>query len=120
MMTDQENLKTEVEILEERADLARAETERSKKDLERLLRVFDMIGFGEFMKYLSSPRKILLWNFVAGLAKGLGIILGMTVIVAITAWGLTKMVDFPLIGEYFQKILELIDITIPGAITLQG
>ncbi len=118
-MVDQENLKTEVEALEERADLARAETERSKKDLERLLRVFDMIGFNEFVRYLSSPRRILFWNFAAGMAKGLGIIIGMTVVVAIIMWGLTKMVDFPLIGEYFQKILELIDNSVPGAITLR-
>jgi hypothetical protein len=117
-MVDKEIPKTDVEILEERADLARSEAERSRKDLERLLRVFDMIGFGEFMRYLASPTRILFWNFAAGTAKGLGIVVGMTVVVAIIMWGLTKMVDFPLIGEYFQKIIELIDSTVPGSITL--
>jgi hypothetical protein len=115
-MTDKENSKTEVEVLEERADLARAETERSKKDLERLLRIFDMVGFNDFMKFLSSPRRILLWNFVAGMAKGFGIVVGMTLVVALLVWVLTKMVDFPLIGEYFQKILELVDSAAPGAV----
>ena len=113
-MTDKENSRTDAEILEERADLARAETERSKKDLERLLRIFDMVGFHDFMEYLASPRRILLWNFIAGMAKGFGIVVGMTLIVALLVWLLTKMVDFPLIGEYFQKILELIDSAAPG------
>lgn len=113
-MTDQEKSKTEVEVLEERVDLARAETERSKKDLDRLLRIFDMMGFTEFMSYLSSPRKILFWNFMAGVAKGFGIVIGMTLVVALLVWALTKMVDFPLIGDYFGKILELIDSAVPG------
>ncbi len=117
-MSDKENLKTEVEILEERAELARAETDRSKKDLDRLLRVFDMMGFTEFMQYLSSPRRILFWNFMAGIAKGLGIVIGMTVVVAIMVWILTQMVDFPLIGEYFQEILELVESFAPGAVLL--
>ncbi len=118
-MTDQEISRTETEALEERAEEARAETDRAQKDLERLLRVFDMMGFGEFMRYLSSPRKILFLNFVAGMARGLGIVIGMTVVVAILIWMLTKLVDFPLIGEYFQKILELIDSAIPSSGSLQ-
>ncbi len=117
-MTDQEISKTDVEVLEERADLARTETKHSKKDLERLLRIFDMMGFTEFMQYLASPRRILFWNFVAGVAKGFGIVVGMTLVVAVLVWLLTKMVDFPLIGEYFQKILELIDSAVPGSSSL--
>jgi hypothetical protein len=115
-MTDKEISKTDAEILEERADLARTETERSKKDLERLLRIFDMVGFHDFMEYLASPRRILLWNFIAGMAKGFGIVVGMTLVVALLVWVLTKMVDFPLIGEYFQKILELVDSAAPGSV----
>ncbi len=118
-MTDQEKLKTDVEVLEERVDLSRADTKRSKKDLDRLLRIFDMMGFTEFMSYLSSPRKILFWNFIAGVAKGFGIVVGMTLVVGVLVWMLTKMVDFPLIGEYFQKILELVDTAIPGDISTQ-
>lgn len=116
-MTDKEISKTDVEVLEERADLARAETTRSKKDLERLLRIFDMVGFNDFMEYLASPRRILLWNFIAGMAKGFGIVVGMTLVVALLVWFLTKMVDFPLIGEYFEKILELIDTAAPGTVS---
>lgn len=94
--------------------MAKAETERAKKDLERLLRIFDLVGFSDFMEYLASPRKIVFWNFIAGLARGLGVVIGMTVIVAVLVWFLTKMVNFPLIGEYFQKILELIDTAMPA------
>lgn len=118
-MSDQENLKTELEILEERAELARAETERSKKDLERLLRIFDMVGFNDFMEYLATPRRILFWNFAAGIAKGFGIVMGMTLVVAVMVWVLTKMVDFPLIGEYFEKILNLIDSASPETVSLR-
>lgn len=116
-MSDKEISVSEVENLEVRADEAKAETERARKDLERLLRIFDLVGFSDFMEYLASPRKIVFWNLIAGLAKGLGIVIGMTVVVALLVWFLTKMVDFPLIGEYFEKILNLIDTAVPGSIS---
>ena len=116
-MTDKEISTTEVEKLEKIADEARAETEHAKKDLDRLLRIFDLVGFSDFMEYLASPRKIVFWNLIAGIAKGSGIVIGMTVVVAALVWFLTKMVDFPLFGEYFQKILNLIDTAVPGSAT---
>ncbi len=116
-MTDKEISVSEVEKLEERAEDAKAETQRAKKDLERLLRIFDLVGFSDFMEYLASPRKIIFWNFMAGVARGLGVVIGMTVIVAVLVWFLTKMVDFPLIGEYFEKILNLIDTAVPGTVS---
>ena len=116
-MTDKEISVAEVETLEESAEDAKSETQRAKKDLERLLRIFDLVGFSDFMEYLASPRKIIFWNLIAGIFRGLGVVIGMTVVVAILVWFLTKMVDFPLIGDYFGKILELIDTVAPGSVS---
>ena len=90
------------------------EFKKAQKDLERIVTIFDQIGFSEFVMYLKSPRRIIFWNFVAGIFKGLGVVIGMTIVVALLAWILTKMVDFPLIGEYFQNILDLVEKSVPA------
>jgi hypothetical protein len=89
---------------------------QAKKDLERIVTIFDQVGFSEFVMYLKSPRRIIFWNFIAGVFKGLGVVVGMTIVVALLVWILTKMVDFPLIGEYFQNILDLVEKSVPGGV----
>jgi len=67
------------------------------------------IGIDEFVRYLRSPRKILWLNFWAGVAKGFGIIVGMTIVVAVLVSVLQKLVDFPLLGEYFLELKNLLE-----------
>ncbi len=92
------------------------EFKQAQRDLDRIISIYDQIGFSEFVSYLKSPRRIIFWNFVAGVFKGLGVVVGMTIVVGLLVWLLTQMVDFPLIGEYFQKILELLEKTAPGTV----
>ncbi len=82
---------------------------KTKRDLARIVAVFELIGFREFVEFINSPRKLFLRNFVAGMFRGFGIVVGMTIIVAMVAWTLTQLVDFPLIGQYFQRLLELLE-----------
>ena len=41
-------------------------------------------------------------NFKAGVAKGLGMTLGMTVVLGLLIWALTQLVALPIVGEYFE------------------
>ena len=43
-------------------------------------------------------------NFKAGIAKGFGITIGMTVVLGFFIWILTKLVYLPVLGEYFQTV----------------
>ncbi len=65
--------------------------------------------FDQFVKYLSSPWRIIWMNFVAGIFKGLGILIGMTVVLAVFIWMITKLVDFPLIGQYFLDLKNMLE-----------
>ena len=47
-------------------------------------------------------------NFKAGIAKGLGMTLGMTVVLGLLVWGLAKLVALPVVGEYFQDAEEYV------------
>lgn len=74
------------------------------QDIKKVSKLLLSTGFGEFIKYLKSPWKIFWMNFLGGIFRGLGIIVGMTVVFALILWILSKFVDYPLIGEYVQEI----------------
>jgi len=74
---------------------------KSSPDKE-LVKVFEAAGVVDFLEYLQSGKRIMWINFKAGVARGLGITVGMTVILAVLVWVLTMLVDLPLVGEYFE------------------
>ena len=56
--------------------------------------------FSDFIIYLKSNRKIMWTNFLAGIFRGLGFIIGVTLVFALLVWFLAAIVDFPVIGQY--------------------
>ena len=68
-----------------------------------LLQAFEAAGVVEYLEYLKSGKRIFWLNFRAGVAKGLGLTVGLAVVLALTFWLLTKLVDLPLVGEYFAE-----------------
>ena len=71
-----------------------------EKELTKVLVAADVV---DFIEYLQSGKRVMWLNFKAGIAKGLGVTLGMTVVVGIIVWVLTMLVDLPLVGEYFEE-----------------
>ncbi len=47
-------------------------------------------------------------NFKAGVARGLGMTLGMTVILGLMVWALTRLVALPMVGEYFADAEQFV------------
>jgi len=80
---------------------------KSTPDKE-LVKVFEAAGMVEFLEYLQSGKRLMWLNFKAGVAKGFGVTVGMTVVLAIAIWILTMLVDLPIVGEYFAKAEQVI------------
>jgi hypothetical protein len=80
---------------------------KSTPDKE-LVKVFEAAGVVDFLEYLQSGKRIMWINFKAGVAKGLGITIGMTFILGILVGVLTMLVDLPLVGDYFAEAQEYI------------
>ena len=76
---------------------------------KELIKVFEAAGVVDYLEYLQSGKRIMWVNFKAGIAKGFGITVGMTVVVGIFIWILTMLMDLPLIGEYFQEAKIYVD-----------
>ena len=87
---------------------------KSSPDKE-LVKIFEAAGVVDYLEYLQSGKRIMWVNFKAGVAKGLGMTVGLAVVLGILVWVLTKMVNLPVVGEYFvdakQYITEYADNT---------
>ena len=70
---------------------------------QELVKIFEAAGVVDYLQYLQSSKRILWTNFKAGIAKGFGITIGMTLVLGIFIWILTKLVSLPVVGEYFEK-----------------
>jgi|GEM_PF-573982 len=75
---------------------------------KELVKVFEAAGVVDFLDYLQSGKKIMWINFKAGVARGLGVTVGMTVVVGLIVWVLTMLVGIPLIGQYFADARQYV------------
>jgi hypothetical protein len=75
---------------------------------KEIIKIFEAAGVVEYLEYLQSGKRIMWLNFKAGVAKGLGLTVGMTVVLGIFVWILTMLVDLPIIGEYFGEAVQFL------------
>ena len=65
-------------------------------------------GLEDFVNYVSSPWRIIWVNFVIGIFRGLGAIVGATIVIAIIIWLLGLFTNIPLLGKYTKEIDQVV------------
>jgi hypothetical protein len=75
---------------------------------KELIKVFEAAGVVDYLEYLQSGKRIMWINFKAGIARGLGMTVGLAVVLGILVWVLTMLVDLPVVGEYFAEAKQYI------------
>jgi hypothetical protein len=75
---------------------------------KELVKIFEAAGVVDYLEYLQSGKRIMWVNFKAGVAKGLGMTVGLAVVLGVLVWVLTKMVNLPVVGEYFVEAKQYI------------
>jgi len=70
----------------------------------------DKMNIAEYVEFLKNPRRIVYVNFLGGLARGLGIGIGATVLAAVFLVILSRIVqlNLPVIGEFVAEIVRLV------------
>lgn len=79
--------------------------------LEELSDRIQEINIAEYIELVRSPRKMLYINFISGLARGLGIAIGATVLGAIFLIVLLNLAqsNIPVIAEFVAKIIKIVE-----------
>ena len=85
------------------------------KDLNDKINAFneklERINLIDLLTIAGSKREIFKRNLLAGIARGIGITIGITIVTAIAIYALQRIVNLniPLIGEYIIQIIEIIE-----------
>lgn len=81
------------------------------KKLDNLNEKIQGITLAEYTEMLKSPKKMIWVNFLAGLARGLGIAIGATVLGALFLIILFKIgqLNLPIIGKFIARIIKIVE-----------
>lgn len=81
-----------------------------QEQIERLAVHLERTQFAEYVQLLNRPKRLLMLNFVSGIARGVGSGLGFTVMLAILLIILQELaiLNLPLIGKYIAEIVQIV------------
>lgn len=90
------------------------ESEALKKlneKLDRLSLSIEKAKIAEYANLMQDPKRLLYLNFVGGLARGLGIAVGFSILGAVAIYFLRRLVmlNLPLIGDFIAEIIKLVN-----------
>lgn len=80
--------------------------------LEKLLCRLESLRIAEYMELLERPIRLILINFVAGIARGLGIAIGASLVFALMLELLRRliMLNIPGIGHFIADLIRIVEI----------
>ena len=77
-----------------------------QEEVEWLIDAIGAVGLEEFIDYIRSPWKMLWPNFIAGVARGFGALVGATIVIGLVWWSLAILIDLPLIGQRIEPYIS--------------
>ena len=87
---------------------------RIKKKIEKIDKLNNNLtkeNIEDFAYVFGSKKEIFKRNFLAGISRGVGIAIGVTLVTAILIYTLQRIVrlNIPLIGKYIVDIVEIVE-----------
>ncbi|MDO5708230.1 MAG: DUF5665 domain-containing protein [Andreesenia angusta] len=86
-----------------------------KREMYVLASKLDMIAdklernqLQEYLHLINNRKKLLLVNFLSGLAKGFGTVIGFTILAGVVLYILKSMISLPIIGDFIANIIEIV------------
>ncbi len=79
--------------------------------LERLVNRLEAMRFADYMEMLERPARLIFTNFVAGIARGLGIAIGASLVFALLLSFLKQLIllNIPGIGGFIADIVRFVE-----------
>lgn len=82
---------------------------RLNRQVDRLLGSLERMQLEEYLNYVRDWKRLLWVNFVAGLARGLGMAIGFTILGAAAVVLLQRIVvdNIPWIGDFLAEVIRM-------------
>ncbi len=87
------------------------EKKKLNKKIDKLVLMLEKSNITEIIYILGNKKEIIKRNLIAGIARGFGIGIGVTLVTAILILFLRRLVslNIPVIGEYIRDIIEIVE-----------
>jgi hypothetical protein len=81
-----------------------------RREVDRIAKLVERMNLGDYIGLLQRPGRLLWVNFLAGLARGLGTILGATLLVSLIVAFMQKIIasNLPGVSHFLQDFLRLL------------
>ena len=81
------------------------------ENLDKINYILSKNNVIELVELLGNSKKLIWRNFMAGISKGIGIGIGVTILSAVLIYLLQKIVrlNIPVIGEYISDIAQIVE-----------
>lgn len=110
-----ESERKRIEMKIEKVDEILDSMQNEKEDMfilaEKLNEVAEKMERNRLQEYLdlvNNKRKLFFVNFLMGLAKGFGTVIGFTILAALVLYILQSMISLPIIGDYIADIVKIV------------
>ena len=79
--------------------------------LDEHLMQLERLRLPEYIRYLEDKKRFYRMQLVGGIVRGLGTAIGFTILGAVLVWLLQGLAqrNLPVIGEFLQQILNLVE-----------
>lgn len=93
-----ENERTDVNVLVEK--------------IEQLSVAMEKMKLAEYVQLLERPWRLMYINFIAGIARGVGVAVGFTILGAVAVYVLRDVVaaNLPGIGKFIAEIVRMVEL----------
>ena len=84
--------------------------ERTGERLERLVKSLEQMRIAEYVQTLQNVKRLLLLNFISGLARGFGMAIGFSILGALLIYLLTDtfVANLPVVGDFIAQLVKIV------------
>lgn len=82
--------------------------ERLQNLLEGVTSYIERMRIKEYIETIQTPVKLMYVNFLAGVFRGFGMAVGMTVLFALLVYLLHRLAALPVIGNFIAELVKIV------------
>lgn len=85
---------------------------RSLEDkISKLSATMERVNLADYLRLLNNPWRLLWVNFLAGLARGVGMAIGGTLLFAFILYVMSKLVvlNLPVLSDFIANIIRMVE-----------
>ena len=81
-----------------------------ERRVENIALMLEKAKIGDYVAIMSHPRRLILTNFIGGLARGFGMAIGFTLLGAVALYLLRQAVllNLPFIGGFVAEVVKIV------------